>query len=108
MPRLDDFVFAPETEHERAYLIGLGRPDATGAKLEEGMTELAELVATAGAEVVGSDVQHLDRPNPITCYGKGKVDELRRLRGDLEFTTLVCNDELAPRQQRKLEDALDM
>jgi len=58
--------------------------------------------------VVGSDVQHLSAPDPRTCYGKGKVEELRRLRGDLAFTTLICNDALLPRQQRNLEDALDM
>ena len=72
------------------------------------MAELAELALTAGAEVVGSDVQHLSAPNPLTAYGKGKVEELKSLKGDLGFTTVVCNDELAPRQQRNLEDALDM
>jgi GTP-binding protein HflX len=108
MPRMDEFVFAPETEVERAYLIGLGRPHVSADELEERMRELSELVDTAGAEVLGSDVQHLRQPNPSTCYGKGKVEELRRLRSDLAFTTLVSNEELSPRQQRNLEDALDM
>jgi GTP-binding protein HflX len=108
MPTLDEFVFAPETEAERAYLIGLGPPGVSGSELEEQMRELAELVRTAGAEVVGSDVQHLDPPNPATVYGKGKVNELKQLKGDLQFTTLVCNDQLSPRQQRNLEDVLNM
>ncbi|MHB8507749.1 MAG: GTPase HflX [Candidatus Dormibacteria bacterium] len=108
MPRIDEFVFAPDTEREVAYLMGLGLPRVPGDELEEEMRELAELVSTAGAEVVGSDVQHLPAPNPKTCYGPGKVEELKLLKGDLGFTTLVCNDELSPRQQRALEDALDM
>ena len=108
MPTLDQFVFAPDEEPERVYLIGLGLPGVTGEQLEEQMAELAELAVTAGAEVVGSDVQHLARPNPMTAYGKGKVEELKGLKGDLGFTTVICNDELAPRQQRNLEDALDM
>ncbi|HEY8739140.1 MAG TPA: GTPase HflX [Candidatus Dormibacteraeota bacterium] len=108
MPRLDEFVFAPDQEAERVYLLGLGLPGVSGEELEEQMEELAELARTAGAEVVGSDVQHLRAPNPLTCYGKGKVEELKALKGDLGFTTLVSNDELFPRQQRHLEDALDM
>jgi GTP-binding protein HflX len=108
MPRLDEFVFAPDQESERVYLLGLGLPGVSGDELEEQMEELAELARTAGAEVVGSDVQHLRAPNPLTCFGKGKVEELKALKGDLDFTTLVSNEDLLPRQQRNLEDALDM
>jgi len=108
MPRLDEFVFAPDQEAERVYLLGLGLPGVSSEALEEQMEELAELARTAGAEVVGSDIQHLRAPNPLTCYGKGKVEELKDLKSDLDFTTLVSNEELAPRQQRHLEDALDM
>ena len=108
MPRLDEFVFAPDQETERVYLLGLGLPGVSGEELEEQMEELAELARTAGAEVVGSDVQHLRAPNPLTCYGKGKVEELKSLKGDLDFTTVISNEDLVPRQQRNLEDALDM
>ncbi|HXA42649.1 MAG TPA: GTPase HflX [Candidatus Solibacter sp.] len=108
MPGLDEFVFAPDQEPERVYLMGLGLPGVSGTKLEEQMAELAELAVTAGAEVVGSDVQHLERANPTTIFGKGKVDELKSLKGDLDFTTVITNDELAPRQQRNLEDAMNM
>ncbi|MEA2645742.1 MAG: GTPase [Chloroflexota bacterium] len=108
MPRLDEFVFAPDQEAEKVYLLGLGLPGVSNEKLEEEMSELGELAVTAGAEVVGADVQHLDRPNPLTCYGKGKVEELKSLKSDLGFTTVVTNDDLAPRQQRNLEDILDM
>jgi GTP-binding protein HflX len=108
MPRLDEFVFAPDQEAERVYLLGLGLPGVHNDRLEEEMSELGELAETAGAEVVGADVQHLDKPNPLTCFGKGKVEELKSLKGDLGFTTVVSNQDLAPRQQRNLEDALDM
>ncbi|HEV1998518.1 MAG TPA: GTPase HflX, partial [Candidatus Dormibacteraeota bacterium] len=108
MPRLDEFVFAPDQEAERVYLLGLGLPGVSGEEVEEQMEELAELARTAGAEVVGSDVQHLRAPNPLTCYGKGKVEELKELKSDLDFTTVISNEELFPRQQRNLEDALDM
>src|SRR5438105_902745 len=91
MPGLDAFVFTPDQEPERVYLIGLGLPGVTGEKLEEQMAELAELAVTAGAEVVGSDVQHLERANLTTAYGKGKVEELKSLKSDLAFTTVITN-----------------
>jgi GTP-binding protein HflX len=108
MPGIDEFVFAPDQEAERVYLLGLGLPGVSSEELEEQMEELAELARTAGAEVVGSNIQHLRAPNPLTCYGKGKVEELRALKGDLAFTSVISNEDLAPRQQRNLEDALDM
>jgi len=54
MPRLDEFVFAPDQEAERVYLLGLGLPGVAAEELEEQMEGLAGLARTAGAEVVGS------------------------------------------------------
>src|SRR5258708_8628932 len=108
MPGLDEFVFAPDQDPERVYLMGLGLPGVSGTKLEEQMAELAELAVTAGAEVGGSHVQHPERANPTTIFGKGKVDELTSLKGDLDFTTVMTNYELAPWQQRNIEDTTYM
>ena len=52
--------------------------------------------------------QHRRRPDPRTYLGPGKVDELRELVRESEAEVVVCDDELAPRQQRALEDALQM
>jgi GTPase len=72
------------------------------------MRELAELCRTDGADVVGSDVQRRDEVEPALFIGRGKVEELRELRRDLTFETLVCNEDLSPRQQRNLEKELDV
>ncbi len=70
------------------------------------MLELADLTRTAGADVVGSDVQKRSEIQPAHFIGMGKVDELRELRDEGSFDIIVCNEDLSPRQQRNLEREL--
>ncbi|HEY8642977.1 MAG TPA: GTPase HflX, partial [Candidatus Dormibacteraeota bacterium] len=88
---------------ERAYLIGVVLPGTPPAAVEEQMRELEELLLTAGAEVVASDVQRRDAVEPGLFVGKGKVEEIRDRREELRYDLVVCNDDLSPRQQRNLE-----
>lgn len=67
------------------------------------MTELADLTRTAGAEVVGSDVQRRSEIDPAHFIGMGKVEALRDMKLEGEFDLIICNDDLSPRQQRNLE-----
>jgi GTP-binding protein HflX len=67
------------------------------------MTELADLTRTAGAEVVGSDVQRRSEVDPAHLIGMGKVEELREMKREGEFDLVICNEDLSPRQQRNLE-----
>ena len=70
------------------------------------MEELAELARSAGAEVVGSMTQRVDRPTH-TYVGKGKLEELKQRAAHSRAGTVICDDELTPTQQRNLENALD-
>ena len=70
------------------------------------MIELADLTRTAGAEVVGSDIQRRSGVDPAHFIGMGKVDELREMRQEGAFDVVICNDDLSPRQQRNLEREL--
>lgn len=72
---------------------------------EDSLNELAQLAGTAGLYVAGRTLQKLDRVNPATFIGKGKVDEIIALREEQGFGVLVFDDELAPNQQRELEEA---
>ena len=72
--------------------------------LDDSLRELAQLASTAGADVVGTVRQNLDSPS-VTYVGKGKLEEIKRLRGEVPFDTLICDDELTPTHQRRLEDA---
>ena len=71
----------------------------------DSLDELAELARSAGARVVGSLTQRLDKPTQ-TYIGKGKIAELEDLALRRPFDTLICDDELTPSQQRNLENAL--
>lgn len=100
-------------ERERAFLVGVERSNGRDrGRGESSLEELALLVETAGAEVVGSALQRLDAPNPATYIGKGKLDEIVRQRsgaGDVPgYTMVVFDDELSPSQQQNLEKALDV
>ncbi len=81
-----------------------GPPDARD--VEEHLDELARLVDTAGAEVVGRVVQHIAAPTPDFYIGHGKVEEVGRRLADLGATIAVFDDELSPTQGKHLEDAL--
>jgi GTP-binding protein HflX len=70
------------------------------------MTELADLTRTAGAEVVGTDIQRRSGVDPAHFIGMGKVEELREMRQEGAFDVVICNDDLSPRQQRNLEREL--
>ena len=70
--------------------------------------ELAELLRTAGAATVGKMVQRRDRPHPNAYLGPGKLDELKDQLKDADANLVVCDDELSPRQERNLEEALGM
>ncbi|HVE67909.1 MAG TPA: GTPase HflX [Solirubrobacteraceae bacterium] len=78
------------------------------AALPEGedLSELRELLLTAGVAAVGELVQHRERPHPNTYLGPGKVQELRELVKRADANLVACDDELSPRQERNLEEAL--
>jgi GTP-binding protein HflX len=70
------------------------------------MAELADLTRTAGADVVGTDVQTRSGVDPAHFIGMGKVEELREMKVEGGFDVVICNDDLSPRQQRNLEREL--
>jgi GTP-binding protein HflX len=97
-----------QRERERAFLLGWAPSDRDLGHVELEMDELGDLARTAGAEVVGSDVQKRPQVDPSLFFGKGKVGEIRALRESLDFGLLITNDELSPRQQRNLEQELEI
>ncbi|HEY0928479.1 MAG TPA: GTPase HflX [Gemmatimonas sp.] len=77
----------------------------SGAKhyVDEHLEELARLADTAGAEVVGTLTQQLDRPHPATYLGTGKVEELKLRIQELGATLVIFDDELTPAQGKNIE-----
>lgn len=89
---------------ERAFLVGVEvHGQSHLLTLEDSLTELSLLCDTAGLEVVGELTQKMDRPNPVTFIGSGKVEELKALAEDSLAQVIVFDNELSPRHQRELE-----
>ncbi len=80
------------------------------AALPEGgdahLSELRELLLTAGVLTVGETVQRRDKPHPNTYLGPGKLEELKAELKLVDANLVACDDELSPRQERNLEEAL--
>ncbi len=74
--------------------------------LEESLQELALLARTAGAEVVGTLTQQLEKVSPSHLIGKGKLADLIELKEDLGADIILFDDELSPAQQRNLDKAI--
>jgi GTP-binding protein HflX len=93
---------------ERAVLVGVdaGGERRDGWPIESSLDELNRLAKTAGAKVVGRLRQKLAKPSSTHYIGQGKLQELIELRQELDYDTVIINDELVPRQQRNLEEAL--
>jgi GTP-binding protein HflX len=86
---------------QRAYLVA-----AVADRHDEQLSELRELLRTAGVEGVGELVQQRDHPHPNTYVGPGKLDELKEELASADANLVACDDELSPRQERNLEAAL--
>ena len=93
----------PGLEPERGFVLAVLRQ---GVDPDDELGELAELARTAGVEPVGRLVQHRQQPDPRTYVGKGKLDEVKREYGNAGAEVLIVDDELAPSQQRLLENEL--
>lgn len=97
-------LYEVEQEIERVILVGVSQQDGDDA--EDSVAELAELVETAGAVVVGTLIQKRENIHPGTYVGTGKVFELEELIEQTGATGIVCDDELSPAQLKNLEEAL--
>ena len=101
-------LFTTKAKVERAFLVGVGSkiPDNNSWSVKDSLRELSYLTKTAGANVVGMLTQNLDVPSPAYYIGKGKIEELISLQEQTPYDTVIIDDELSPRQQRNLEEAL--
>src|SRR5919197_6061740 len=98
---------------ETRYGEGITNPRARQRALciaatpgEPDLSELRELLRTAGVAVAGELVQRREQPDPDRYLGKGKLAELRRAIRNSDANLVACDDELLPRQERNLEEAL--
>jgi GTPase len=94
---------APGADPERGFVVAVL---PKGADPGEELAEIRELARTAGVDPVATLVQPRVRPDPVTYVGKGKLEQLKHSFADSEAESLLVDDELAPSQQRRLENLL--
>src|SRR5690242_4147199 len=97
---------SPKKTHERALLIGLEKKGVSKWDLRDSLEELAELANSAGAEVVDTVTQKLQKPTAPYYIGKGKAESLKPALHDQQVTSVIFDDELSPAQGRNLETLL--
>jgi GTPase len=96
----------PKKNQERALLIGLEQAGVSKWDLRDSMEELAELANSAGAEVVNTVTQKLQKPTAPYYIGKGKAELIKESFKDQHVTSVIFDDELSPAQGRNLENLL--
>jgi GTP-binding protein HflX len=87
-------------------LVGVALPGEPAKTVGAHLDELAQLVGTAGGEVVARVVQERKAPDPAFFIGRGKLAELAALAGDAGAQLVVFDGDLSPAQVRHLEDGL--
>jgi len=106
MPERKTFL-TKEVQSDLAVLVGVEiKGKNSNWPIESSLAELSQLAKTAGAKIVGKFVQKVENPSSLYYLGKGKLKELIEYRQSNKYTVAIFNDELSPRQQRNLEDAL--
>lgn len=98
--RIDDAL--ARRARQRALMIAV---DTTG---DGSLDELGELLRTAGVVVTGEVMQRRSEPDPDRYFGQGKLEEVKEEIKRTGANLVACDDELAPRQERNLEAALEV
>lgn len=102
------FLFErPESERERAILVGVTRRGIRRSTAEEHLDELALLANTAGADVFAKIIQDRDHIDPAYFIGKGKVEEISKLVEENAINLVIFDDDLSAVQVRNLERAIN-
>jgi len=92
---------------EKTAIVGIVTQNQSEEKLNEYLDELEFLTFTAGGEVVKRFSQKMERPNPKTFVGTGKLEEICLFVKENKISTLIFDDELSPSQQKNISKIID-
>jgi GTP-binding protein HflX len=95
------------TTFEKTVIVGIITQKQDENKLQEYLDELDFLTFTAGGEVVKRFFQKMERPNPKTFLGTGKMEEINLFVKENGISTVIFDDELSPSQQKNITKILD-
>jgi GTP-binding protein HflX len=92
---------------EKTVIVGVVTQKQTEEKLFEYLDELEFLTFTAGGQVVKRFFQKMEKPNPKTFLGTGKIEEINSYVIENKISTIVFDDELSPSQQKNISKIID-
>lgn len=92
---------------EKTIIVGVVTQNQSEEKLKEYLDELEFLTYTAGGEVIKRFWQKMDKPNPKTFLGTGKMEEINVYIKEHKVSTVIFDDELSPSQQKNISKILD-
>lgn len=92
---------------EKTVLVGIITQNQPEDKLIEYLDELEFLTFTAGGSVMKRFFQKMERPNPKTFLGTGKMEEIHHYVKEHQISTVIFDDELTPSQQKNITRILD-
>jgi len=97
-----------ETEKpvEKAILIGINYPGQDEQVTNDYIDELSFLTETAGAVPVKRFIQKLQKPDPRTFIGSGKIVEVSQFISENSIDIAIFDDELSASQIRNIEEEL--
>jgi GTP-binding protein HflX len=93
---------------ERTVIVGIVTQNQDEEKLNEYLDELDFLTFTAGGEVIKRFSQKMDKPNPKTFVGTGKLEEIASYIKENNISTIIFDDELTPSQQKNITKIFDI
>ncbi len=94
-------------DFEKSIIVGIVTQNQSEDKLNEYLDELEFLTYTAGGAVIKRFSQKMDKPNPKTFVGTGKLEEIKYFIKDNDIKTVIFDDELTPSQQKNITRELD-
>ena len=92
--------------YEKAVLIGIINSTQNESTVKDYLNELSFLTETAGGVVSKKFLQKIDKPNPKTFIGSGKINEIQNYCKQNNISSVIFDDELSPTQQLNLEKIL--
>jgi GTPase len=93
---------------EKTIIVGIITQNQNEEKLSEFLDELEFLTFTAGGEVIKRFVQKMDKPNPKTFVGTGKLEEILSYIKQNDVSSVIFDDELTPAQQKNITKIFDI
>ncbi|WP_020532465.1 GTPase HflX [Flexithrix dorotheae] len=103
-----EFQYSKEKENQaaKAVLVAVSTDNQPPHKMHEYLDELEFLAKTLGVETVKTFTQKLEKPDPRTFVGKGKLEEIAAYVKAFEIDMIIFDDDLSSAHVKNLDRAI--